>query len=211
MIKDVVTVSPDDSLLTAADILEKKGFDGLPVINSEGILVGLITQSNLVSSDTNIHLPTLLIFLKIFDLYRKDKKFVEKQMNSILSLKVSDVMNTEPPLLYESESVDRAIMYLSSTHGVNPTSVVTQERKLLGVVTRRDIFKLYENNNAALTSVSATSPVVEERIKIFLDSFQKHYLFISRWRTRAWLTANVFFLVVGVFLAAFFMLRIQFK
>jgi CBS domain-containing protein len=140
-----ITVRPDDSIVRAADLMLLHHFDGLPVVDENNILLGLVTGQNLIAQKTNIHLPTVLALLKSFDLYRRDKKFAQNALDKVLSLKVSDVMSTEPPLLYEGETVDGAIMHLSKIHGVNPTSIVTESRKLLGVITRTDIFKLYQD------------------------------------------------------------------
>ncbi|BAI80950.1 CBS domain containing protein [Deferribacter desulfuricans SSM1] len=43
MTKDVITVSPDDPIEKAAILLRDKRFGGLPVVDGEGNLVGLIT------------------------------------------------------------------------------------------------------------------------------------------------------------------------
>lgn len=43
MTKDVITVSPDDPIEKAAILLRDKRFGGLPVVDDEGNLVGLIT------------------------------------------------------------------------------------------------------------------------------------------------------------------------
>ncbi len=212
MTTDVVTVLLTDSIVVAAERLFTHGFEGLPVIDEHGTLVGLVTQGNLVAKKTNIHLPTLLVLFKEFDLYRKDKKFVKREIDRLLSLKVSDVMNTEPPLLYEGESVDRAIMYLSAIHGVNPTSIVTEARRLLGVITRRDLFKFYKESSPNIApEIPAVSPLVDNRVNTFMKEFKDNFLFISRWRTKVWITANIFFLLTGVIVAAIFMLRVTFN
>src|SRR3989344_779239 len=212
MTRDVITVSPGDSIVVAAEKLFSHGLEGLPGIDEHGTLVGLVTQGNLVAQKTNIHLPTLLVIFKEFDLYRKDKKFAKKEIDRLISLKVSDVMNTEPPLLYEGESVDRAIMHLSRVHGVNPTSIVTEARRLLGVITIRDLFKLYKEISPEIApDMPAPSLLVDNRVGVFMREFKNNFLFIARWRTRAWIMANVFFLLVGIIVAAILMLRVTFN
>lgn len=204
-----ITVHPEDSIIKAADLMLLHHFDGLPVVDENNILLGLITQQNLIAQKTNIHLPTVLALLKGFDLYKRDKKFAKDALDKVMALRVSDVMNHEPPLLYEGETVDGAIMHLSKIHGVNPTSIVTVNRKLLGVITRTDIFKLYQDKYPSIASSKINTDVVDRQMNEFLDSFEKNFMFISRWRTRAWLVAYAVFFIAGVVAAAFLMLRIR--
>jgi CBS domain-containing membrane protein len=48
MVKDVFTISSDTSIKEAAEILAKKAFHALPVVD-EGILVGIVTTTDLLN------------------------------------------------------------------------------------------------------------------------------------------------------------------
>lgn len=48
----VVTVGPDDSLFKAAQLLERHGIKRLPVVDSEGFLLGIISRGDLVRAMT---------------------------------------------------------------------------------------------------------------------------------------------------------------
>jgi len=209
MTRGVVSVRPDDSVIVAAGRMFEGDFDGLPVVDDKGILVGLVTQSNLISKQTNIHIPTLLIFLNKFDLYKKDRKFIGEQMEVVNNLRVRDVMNPEPPLVYEGESVERTFMQLSRTHGLSPTSVVNLSKHLLGVVTRYDILKTYNNKMQNSGWTLADARVNDEKVVKFLDDFNKKFIFISRWRAHMWLFINLAFLIAGIYLATLAIIRIQ--
>ncbi len=199
MTKQAVTVRESDSLLAAAELLAAHEFDGLPVVAEDGTLVGLITQENLITKTSHVHIPTLLAFLKAFDLYRKDKKFVKEELDKIRALRVGDVMNQEPPHIHEGEPIDMLMVLLSRIHGVSPVSVVTKTRVLKGVVTRYDLFKMY---GAEPVHPAAGSPsAIDGAIDSFLKSFERRFLFISRDRTRAWLLINFAFLVFGILTA----------
>src|SRR3989338_1211054 len=210
MTTDVKSIGMEASIVEAANTMFEHNFDGLPVTDEHGTLVGLVTQANLVST-THLHLPTLLTLIKKFDIYRKDKKFLKTEIDRVSMIKVRDVMNQEPPILYEGESLDRTLMHLSATHGVSPTCVVTMSRKLICVVTRRDVLKLYNTTTSPAIAPINSQKIVDEYIENFLDRLHKYYFLISRWRTKAWLTTNIVFLVVGVVVAALFMLRITIK
>lgn len=201
MTKEVMTVKESDSVLLAAELLARHGFHGVPVVDEKKTLVGLVTQSNLITKTSHVHIPTILTLLKKFDLYRKDKKFVEEQLRSMGELKVREVMNTEPPLIYEGQSVDTAIMQLSRIEGVSPLSVVSLNRKLLGVVARSDILKSFAASSPVAPAESNKPQLIDQKIDLFLNDFERQFLFISKLRTRAWLLFNIAFLVVGITIA----------
>ena len=48
MTRDVVTVTPETDINAAAKILLDRDFNGLPVLDEEGRLVGVLCQSDLV-------------------------------------------------------------------------------------------------------------------------------------------------------------------
>ncbi len=209
MVSKVVTVSPDDSVLTAAKLMSENKFDGLPVIDADGTLQGLVTQSNLISRSGNVHVPTLLTLINKFDLYRKDRKLIDAQLKVINSLKVSDVMNPEPPLIYSGESVEKAFMQLSSTHGSSPTSVVDISKRLLGVITRFDILKTYTGKIGNSGWAVNDTRLEDKRVDSFINDFSSKFLFISRWRTRMWLAINIAFLLGGIYIATLAIVRVH--
>ena len=50
MSRDVCTISPDDSLQSAAEIMVGKGVRALPVIDKEGHLIGLLTRRQILQA-----------------------------------------------------------------------------------------------------------------------------------------------------------------
>lgn len=199
MTKDVVSVHPNDSIIIVAELFAKHGHDGFPVIDKNGTLLGLVTQFELMTADSHIHIPTVLELFKQFDLYKKDKAFVKSQLKKINRIKVSDIMNQEPPIIYENDNEDTAIVTLSRTHGVSPVSVVTANRILRGVITRADLFKLY--GETPDNEFKRKTPEASNELVNFLRDFENNFIFISRARTRAWLMINLTFLIGGVIIA----------
>lgn len=204
MVRKVFSISENGSVKAAAVMLAEHDLDGLPVTADDGTLVGVVTQSDLVTKIAHVHIPTLLDVFKRFDLYRKDKKFVKKQLKKLDELKVRDVMNTEPPHIVDSSTIDTAIMHLSRTH-INPTAVVSLNRKLVGVVTRFDILKQPEVKDIGIAPKVASMHPIDVVIEQFLKDFSKQFLFISRARTRAWLFINISFIIFGITIALIFL------
>ncbi len=140
MSRDVVYVHPQTSLLEAAQLMEQKSIDGLPVLDKEGALVGIITQYDMIRNTSHIHLPTLQ---KVFEGLRiKDSKELQEERNKITALTVQDIMNHEPLKLLQGVSVSETVQTFRDHHRVNPIPVVDGQNKVVGVVSRYDIVKL---------------------------------------------------------------------
>ena len=117
MTTEVTTTSPKAALLAVAKIFNEHKFNGLPVVDEENKLVGLITEYNLIS--------VLLA--------KKD---------TLDSLTVGEVMEKEPLTILFDDTFEHALELMHQHHRVNPIPVVDQNGKLVGIVSRYDLLKL---------------------------------------------------------------------
>ena len=53
----VIAVTPETPLIKAVDVLLKNRFNGLPVVDRYGAVVGVLTQFDLTIKGSSIHLP----------------------------------------------------------------------------------------------------------------------------------------------------------
>ena len=135
MTKEVISVDPEAPLFEAAKILADHNFNGMPVVDKENKLIGILTQYDF------IHLPTLQKILKDMNVLGQDKSHFKKEFKDIIALKVKDAMNTEPLALRDDASYDEAVKTFREHHRVNPIPVINKEGKVVGVVSRYDIIK----------------------------------------------------------------------
>ena len=75
MSTDVVSVNPETSLVEAGKLLSEHNFDGLPVVDKNNNLLGIITEYDLVSKSASIHLPTFQFVLQSIPVFGKDFQF----------------------------------------------------------------------------------------------------------------------------------------
>ena len=66
MTANPVTVSPDTPVAEASKILLEKRFNGLPVVNAEGVLLGIICQSDLVMQQKKFEMPAFFFLFTGF-------------------------------------------------------------------------------------------------------------------------------------------------
>ena len=141
MTKDVISVHAEDLLQSAAKVIIEHDLDGVPVVDNDGMLTGILTQYDLVSKASALHLPTMQFLLENMAVYRKDKARFQNELGEITSLKVQDVMNTDPLCFTPDTSYADAVMAFKNHHRVNPVPVVDDQKRVIGVVSRCDILK----------------------------------------------------------------------
>ncbi len=142
MTTEVMTVSPNTPLLEVAKIFAEKRFNGLPVVDEQKKLVGLITEYNLITAESLLHLPTLEKISKDPASPLVDLEYLSQQVKKTTNLKVVDVMEHDPITVAYDDTFETALGILNQHHRVNPIPVIDKERKLVGVVSRYDLLKL---------------------------------------------------------------------
>ena len=116
MTPEVMSVLPDTLILTAIDIILTNRYNGLPVTDKTGVLVGILTKYDLIIKRGYI---------------RDDSK-------------VSDVMNTDPFVLQDSATVEEAVNAFVEHHRIDPIPVINANRKIIGIISRADMVKLFK-------------------------------------------------------------------
>lgn len=147
MTKSVISVYPEISLVEAAKVIVSHNFDGLPVIDHDNNLIGIITTYDLISKGSLLHLPTFQIILKNVDILKKDLSELKEDLNfkedlkTVASLTVKDIMNSEPLTVSPDTTLEKAIMIFRDHHRVNPIPVINDHNKVVGVLSRFDVLK----------------------------------------------------------------------
>jgi CBS domain-containing protein len=136
MSREVITASPGDEVFEAARKMIENRVNGLPVVDEEGKLTGIITQSDLIVQQKTLRLPSVFTILDgIVPL--TSAKSLEDEIRKISALKVEEAMTDKPISVGpETDIQDIAnIMVEKKFH----TVPVVEEGKLLGVVGKEDV------------------------------------------------------------------------
>ncbi len=127
---DVLTVSPEESLKAAARLMVERGVSGLPVVNAEGKLVGIITEADFLEREADRSHRRLLDALM-----HKPDTVSEAET-------VGQVMSTHPVVIYPEASVTEAARVMSHHH-VKRLPVVNDEGRLQGIISRGDVVTVF--------------------------------------------------------------------
>lgn len=137
MTKKVISASPDTPLLDAAKIISEHNFDGLPVIDTNGLLIGILTEYDLMTITSGFDASFLE---KIVSSIHGKNPSGQKSKN-ISEMKVSDIMNTEPLALQEDTTFDKLMQAFIAHHRVNPIPIIDNKNKVVGIISRADVLR----------------------------------------------------------------------
>lgn len=214
MTKEVIWVYPETPLKEVMDIFMKYDFDGVPVADENGMLQGLITQYDLVTGKGRIHLPTFIEIFNKLSVFPQDKKNFENQFEKIESLKAKDLMNKEPLMLNANSTIEQALKTFIEHHRVNPIPIIDNSGRLVGVISRYDLVKLYYKQNwdplLRETSHESQEPISQTDLSKVEEQLSQ-YTLVSKSRSRFWLIASILFAILGFILAYAIIIRIQLK
>jgi CBS domain-containing protein len=138
MTGDVITLSPDQTVPEAADVLSDHGIGAAPVVEN-GKIVGLLRDEDLIVSEARIHVPTVIEFLGADIVWPGEEKRWERELKKIAGSTVRDVMSTEFPRVSSTDSVEKVATVMHD-EGVSHVPVVDGER-VVGIVARGDLVR----------------------------------------------------------------------
>ncbi len=138
-----ITVSPEDSLEYAAELFEKYNYDGFPVIDHDKKLVGIVTGYDMILQGSGMHLPTILNIMKQASESRVDNRALDDHFKKLREIKIREVMNVDPLVVDPEVKVEDLAKEFAQHHRVNPIPVVDKDRRLLGIVSRYDLIKFF--------------------------------------------------------------------
>lgn len=131
------TFSPDDPVEEAMRVLVDRDLDAAPVTDAGGKLVGILSNTDLIVQETQLHFPTLLSILGA-SIEIGHKRFSD-ELTKALASKVGDVMTSDPLTCLKSDTVE-AVATLMHDHNVSHVPVV-EDGQLVGLVSRNDILR----------------------------------------------------------------------
>jgi CBS domain-containing protein len=138
MTTKVLTVRPETSISDLSKTLENRKIGGLPVVDKDGRLVGVITQSDLVERARDLELPPAINILD-FHIYLQIPSHLLHRVEKMLGTTVGDCMSPNPVTVAPNTPVSQiaALMAKQKVH----TIPVLDGGKLVGVIGKMDLVR----------------------------------------------------------------------
>jgi CBS domain-containing protein len=139
MTADVLLFTPDEGVQEAYDRLTERGVDGGPLVDAEGVVVGMLSTDDLLVQETRLHYPTVVsLFGAYLELPSAHRKF-EQELRKAVGAFVGDVMTSEVVSCSPDDTLEKVATLLHE-HDLSRLPVVVDGR-LVGIVARGDILK----------------------------------------------------------------------
>jgi CBS domain-containing protein len=138
MTTKIITVTPETAVSELAQILATANIGGAPVVDEEGRLLGVVTESDLIDQTKKVHIPTVVAILdSLIFLERPDK--MEKDIRKIAGTVVGDIYTKNPVTVSEETPLDEIATIMAKKHV--HTLPVMRDEQLVGVIGKGDIIR----------------------------------------------------------------------
>ncbi len=132
MTTNVLAISKYDSIVQVANILSEKNISGLPVVDKENKVIGIITQADILSMVGVSREHTFKDLLK----YMLGEPLRERKLGD----HVGDIMTSPAFTIKPGANIAEAVRIMSDKR-VRRLTVVDDKNTLIGIITRADILK----------------------------------------------------------------------
>nr|WP_299917359.1 CBS domain-containing protein [Syntrophomonas sp.] len=144
MTREVIAVNKNDSLEEVARILLEEKISGVPVIDADRHVIGIVTEKDLIVKASELKMP---FYVTLFDsiIFLENPIRFNKELKKFTASQVEDAMTTKVILVEEDTEVTRIVEIMQDKR-VNRVPVV-RHGKLVGIISRNDILKSLVKKN----------------------------------------------------------------
>jgi len=147
MTREVISVRPDTRVGEIARIFREKNLSGLPVVREDGELVGIVTELDMLKRHAKPQLPAFLPLLGAYIPLRS--KEYNESLRRITGVVAQDIMTT--PVNTTTPDIDiEDVATVMISNRSNPLPVVSEDGRLIGIISRTDILRVFEEADLRL-------------------------------------------------------------
>lgn len=143
MTTDVIVAKEEDSVADVAKLLIEERIGGLPVVNSENKVVGIISETDIIKKEKYIEPPMFVNLLEGI-IFLDDIRKMEDDIKKVAAYKVEDLMSKDIVMVNLNDSFDD-VANIMIKKSINRVPVVDDDSKLKGIICRYDIIKALYN------------------------------------------------------------------
>ena len=136
MTTDVIVANKNDIIANVANLLIKEKIGGLPVVDEENKVVGIISETDIMKKESHVDSPRMLNFIQGI-IFLDD-------MRAIAAYKVEDLMSKDIITVNENDTFDY-VANVMINKSINRVPVVDENNFLKGIICRYDIIKAMYN------------------------------------------------------------------
>lgn len=138
MTTDVVSVTPGTTLEETLLLLSRHHISGVPVVDEEGRLAGLLDDSDLLVGESRLHGPTAVELLGAWIPIPGERRRHEEEVRRALAYTAGEAMDADPVAVGPDATVEDVATLMVHRH-LSRVPVVDEDNRLVGIVTRGDL------------------------------------------------------------------------
>ena len=139
MTAPAVTVAPDTAVGTVARTMIDRGVGAVAVVDSRAVLVGIITESDLLVRQATLHFPTYFGLLDALLPVGGDRN-LDDELRRVLAVTAKEAMTHAAHTTGPDEDVGTVAHYMVQHH-IHAVPVL-EEGRLVGMLFPRDVVRL---------------------------------------------------------------------
>jgi CBS domain-containing protein len=138
MTHDVITVTPETTLRELAGILADRRINGVPVVDDDGAVIGVVCESDLVDQNRPLHIPTVFVLLDAV-IPLEGPWHLQKEIKRLTASTVAEIYS-HPAVCVGPETDLSEVAQLMAERKLYTIPVV-ERGKLVGVLGKADIIR----------------------------------------------------------------------
>ena len=114
MTKEVITVQPGSTVEALARILMDNKISGVPVVDENNQLTGIVTENDLIRKNKRLHIPTVIRLFDAFILLGSGR--MENEIKKMAATTVDEICTKEVVSIKEETSLDEIATIMAEQH-----------------------------------------------------------------------------------------------
>ena len=140
MTADVLTFHVDDPVPDAVRQMVERGVDGAPVVDGEDRLVGMLSASDVMVQDAQLHLPTIVTLFGVSVEMPGAAARYDHDIRRALASTVGQLM-APGPIVIRSDATMREAATAMHDADISRLPVVDDTNHVVGIIARGDVLR----------------------------------------------------------------------
>lgn len=150
MSSPVITVKADTPLKKAAEILDENSFSGVPVVDEEGAVIGILSETDILRYTQQIIGQPLRdphrVFTESKDVLHVDITHRGVEVIELVASTTVETLMTMEVISVKEDTPLREIASLMQENQVNRVPVIDSDNKAKGIISRADLLSAMVTN-----------------------------------------------------------------
>jgi CBS domain-containing protein len=139
MRREVPVAGPEATIAELARLMVEHRVPGVPIV-SNGELIGIVTEADLIQREANLEAPSIVPFLDAIIVADAGTPF-EEELRRVVATTAGELMSS-PVISIRDIATPSELATLMLQEQINPVPVVDEGRQIVGLATRTGLIEM---------------------------------------------------------------------